>query len=130
MSSRRPFVRTSRSPRSRSEGWSASRWKGTKLLLSNIGGEIHAVSGICTHEEFDLAEGFVIENAVSARCTSPSSTCRTGEVYNPPATEPLRVFNVKIDGDRFSWRSSGWVLAFVEVAIARGGARYGRTSPS
>ena len=37
---------------------------GTKLLLSNIGGAIYAVSGVCTHEEFDLAEGIVIEDAV------------------------------------------------------------------
>jgi 3-phenylpropionate/trans-cinnamate dioxygenase ferredoxin subunit len=78
---------------------------GTKLLLSNIAGEIHAVSGVCTHEEFDLADGIVIEDAVSCPLHLSQFDLRTGQVYNPPATEPLKVFNVKIDGD----------IVFVEV---------------
>ena len=72
---------------------------GTKLLLSNIGGEIHAVSGVCTHEEFDLADGIVVEDAITCPLHLSQFDLRTGQVYNPPATEPLKVFNVKIDGD-------------------------------
>jgi 3-phenylpropionate/trans-cinnamate dioxygenase ferredoxin component len=72
---------------------------GTKVLLSNISGEIYAVSGVCTHEEFDLAEGIVIEGAVTCPLHLSQFDLRTGQVYNPPATEPLKVFNVKIDGD-------------------------------
>lgn len=72
---------------------------GTKLILSKIDGEIHALSGICTHEEFDLAEGIVVEGAITCPLHLSQFDLRTGEVYNPPATEPLRVFNVKIDGD-------------------------------
>jgi 3-phenylpropionate/trans-cinnamate dioxygenase ferredoxin component len=78
---------------------------GTKLLLSNIGGQVYAVSGVCTHEDFDLAEGIVIEDAVTCPLHLSQFDLRTGQVYNPPATEPLRVFNVKIDGD----------MVFVEV---------------
>lgn len=73
--------------------------EGTKLLISNLGGEIHAVSGLCTHEEFDLADGIVIEDAVVCPQHLSQFDLRTGEVYNPPATVPLKVFNVKIDGD-------------------------------
>ncbi len=72
---------------------------GRKLLLSNIDGRIYAVSGVCTHEEFDLADGIVIEDAVTCPLHLSQFDLRTGQVYNPPATEPLRVFNVKIDGD-------------------------------
>ncbi len=72
---------------------------GTKLLLSNIAGEIHAVSGVCTHEEFDLADGIVVEDAITCPLHLSQFDLRTGQVYNPPATEPLKVFNVKIDGD-------------------------------
>jgi len=71
--------------------------EGTKVLLSNLGGEIHAVSAICTHEEFDLSQGFVLDNAVVCALHLSQFDLRTGEVYNPPATEPLRVFNVKIE---------------------------------
>ncbi len=72
---------------------------GTKILLSNINGEIHAVSGVCTHEEFDLADGIVVEDAVTCPLHLSQFDLRTGQVYNPPATEPLKVFNVKIDGE-------------------------------
>ncbi|MDG6926016.1 MAG: non-heme iron oxygenase ferredoxin subunit [Nitrososphaerota archaeon] len=78
---------------------------GTKLLISNIGGKVYAVSGVCTHEEFDLAEGIVVEDAVTCPLHLSQFDLRTGVVYNPPATEPLKVFNVKIDGD----------MIFVEV---------------
>ena len=71
--------------------------EGTKVLLSNLGGEIHAVSALCTHEEFDLSQGFILDNAVVCALHLSQFDLRTGEVYNPPATDPLRVFNVKIE---------------------------------
>jgi nitrite reductase/ring-hydroxylating ferredoxin subunit len=73
--------------------------EGTKLLISNISGEIYAVSGVCTHEEFDLVDGMVVENSVVCPLHLSTFDLRTGEVYNPPAVDPLKVFNVKIDGD-------------------------------
>jgi 3-phenylpropionate/trans-cinnamate dioxygenase ferredoxin component len=72
---------------------------GTKLLLSNIDGKIYAVSGICTHEEYELVDGIVLDDAVVCPLHLSQFDLRTGEVYNPPAELPLKVFNVKIDGD-------------------------------
>ncbi len=71
--------------------------EGTKVLLSNLGGEVHAVSGVCTHEYYDLSQGFIIDDAVVCALHLSQFDLRTGEVYNPPAEEPLRVFNVKIE---------------------------------
>ena len=71
--------------------------EGTKVLLSNLAGEIHAVSATCTHEEYDLSQGFVLDDAVVCALHLSQFDLRTGEVYNPPATRPLRVFNVKIE---------------------------------
>jgi len=73
--------------------------EGTKVLLSNLAGEIHAVSATCTHEEFDLSKGFVLDDAIVCALHLSQFDLRTGEVYNPPATRPLRVFNVKIEDD-------------------------------
>jgi nitrite reductase/ring-hydroxylating ferredoxin subunit len=72
---------------------------GTHMLLSKIGGEVSAVSGTCTHEETDLGLGFMIEDRVVCPLHLSQFELRTGEVMNPPATIPLRRFNVKIDGD-------------------------------
>ena len=71
--------------------------EGTKVLLSNLEGEVHAVSGVCTHEEYDLSHGFILDNAVICALHLSQFDLSTGEVYNPPAEVPLRVFNVKIE---------------------------------
>jgi len=71
--------------------------EGNRVLLSNLDGTIHAVSAICTHEYFDLAQGFIMENAVVCSLHLSQFDLTTGEVYNPPATEPLKVFKVKIE---------------------------------
>jgi len=78
---------------------SAVDLKGAHILLSKIGGEIFAVSGICTHEETDLALGFVLEDRVVCPLHLSQFDLRTGQVMNPPAEIPLQRFNVKIEGE-------------------------------
>ena len=73
--------------------------KGFHILLAKIGGEVSAVSGTCTHEETDLALGFVLEERVVCPLHLSQFDLKTGQVMNPPATVPLQRFNVKIQGD-------------------------------
>lgn len=73
--------------------------EGRELLLSNLGGEVYAVDGICTHQESRLAEGFMVEERVVCQLHLSQFDLRTGEVYNPPAVEPLKNYNVKIQED-------------------------------
>jgi len=78
---------------------SAVDLKGSHILLSKIGGAIYAVSGICTHEETDLARGFVLEERVICPLHLSQFDLRTGQVMNPPAEIPLQRFNVKIEDE-------------------------------
>ncbi|MGH9920570.1 MAG: Rieske (2Fe-2S) protein [Nitrososphaerales archaeon] len=71
--------------------------EGKQILLSNLGGEVYAVDGVCTHEESLLAKGFMIEERVVCQLHLSQFDLRTGEVYNPPAFEPLKRYNVKIE---------------------------------
>jgi nitrite reductase/ring-hydroxylating ferredoxin subunit len=76
--------------------------EGKQILLSNLNGEVYAVDGVCTHEESRLAQGFMIEERVVCQLHLSQFDLRTGEVSNPPATEPLKRYNVKIEeGDIF-----------------------------
>lgn len=72
---------------------------GSHILLSKIGGEVSAVSGTCTHEETDLGLGFMLEDRVVCPLHLSQFELKTGQVMNPPATEPLKRFNVQIRGD-------------------------------
>jgi 3-phenylpropionate/trans-cinnamate dioxygenase ferredoxin subunit len=76
--------------------------EGKQILLSNLGGDVYAVDGVCTHEESLLSQGFMIEERVVCQLHLSQFDLRTGEVSNPPATEPLKLYNVKIeDGSIF-----------------------------
>jgi 3-phenylpropionate/trans-cinnamate dioxygenase ferredoxin subunit len=72
---------------------------GVHVLIARIGGEVSAVSGTCTHEETDLGIGFMLEDRVVCPLHLSQFDLKTGQVMNPPATEPLRRFNVQIQGD-------------------------------
>jgi nitrite reductase/ring-hydroxylating ferredoxin subunit len=78
---------------------SAVDLKERHILVSRIGGEVYAVSGLCTHEETDLGRGFVLEERVICPLHLSQFDLRTGQVMNPPAEVPLQRFNVKIEGD-------------------------------
>ena len=71
--------------------------RGTHLLLAKIGGNVSALSGTCTHEDADLGLGFVIEDRIVCPLHLSQFDLKTGEVLNPPAVEPLKRFNVKIE---------------------------------
>ena len=73
--------------------------KGVHFLLARIGGEVSALSGTCTHEDADLGLGFIIEDRVVCPLHLSQFDLRTGQVLNPPATAPLRSFNLKIEGE-------------------------------
>jgi nitrite reductase/ring-hydroxylating ferredoxin subunit len=73
--------------------------KGVHLLLARIGGKVSALSGTCTHEDADLGLGFIIEERVVCPLHLSQFDLRTGQVLNPPATAPLRSFNLKIEGE-------------------------------
>jgi nitrite reductase/ring-hydroxylating ferredoxin subunit len=69
---------------------------GVHVLLARIRGEVCAVSGTCTHEEADLGLGFLAEERVTCPLHLSSFDVKTGAVLDPPATDPLQRFNVKI----------------------------------
>jgi 3-phenylpropionate/trans-cinnamate dioxygenase ferredoxin component len=71
--------------------------EGRQILLSNLGGDVYAVDGVCTHEESLLSRGFMLEERVVCQLHLSQFDLRTGEVYNPPATQPLGRYNVKIE---------------------------------
>ena len=72
---------------------------GAHILLSKFGAEFYAVSGVCTHEETDLGRGFVLEDRVVCPLHLSQFELKTGKAVNPPATVPLKRYNVRVSGD-------------------------------
>ena len=72
---------------------------GTKIALYLVEGQPLATSDICTHEECPLSEeGEVVGGDVHCLCHGSKFNIRTGEVIDPPATEPLPTYAVEVRG--------------------------------
>jgi 3-phenylpropionate/trans-cinnamate dioxygenase ferredoxin component len=72
---------------------------GEPVCLIRTGGEVYALRDVCSHAEVPLSEGEVYDHTVECWLHGSCFDVRTGEPTGPPATEPVAVYPVKIDGD-------------------------------
>jgi 3-phenylpropionate/trans-cinnamate dioxygenase ferredoxin subunit len=65
--------------------------------------EVYAIEDVCSHAEVALTDGEVdeVDGAPTIECALHGSCfdLRTGEPTNPPATEPVPVYPVRVEGD-------------------------------
>ena len=72
---------------------------GETICLVNIEGNYYAIGNICTHEGGPLADGTLEGYKVQCPWHGSKFNVRTGEVKEPPASEPEPTYQVKIDGN-------------------------------
>lgn len=73
--------------------------KDKRILLANLKGKLYATDLICTHAEADLSTGFLTDEGVMCPLHLSVFNLETGVPQNPPATEPLKTYNVKVDNN-------------------------------
>ena len=71
---------------------------GENICIVNVEGKYYAIGNICTHEGGPLADGTIEGYEVECPWHGSKFDVRTGEVKNPPASEPEPVYQVKVDG--------------------------------
>ncbi|AKG42258.1 non-heme iron oxygenase ferredoxin subunit [Streptomyces xiamenensis] len=62
-------------------------------------GEVFAVHDICSHANVSLSEGEVEDCRIECWLHGSSFDLRTGKPSGLPATRPIPVYSVKIEGD-------------------------------
>ena len=74
---------------------------GYRIALVRIEDDFHAVDDECSHEDYSLAEGEVWAEECEIECPRHGSTfdLRTGEACSLPATKPVPVYEVAVEGD-------------------------------
>lgn len=72
---------------------------GVPVCLARSGGQLHAIIDRCTHQDVPLSEGEVEDGAVECFMHGSRFDLATGRVLGPPATEDVRVFPLRVDGD-------------------------------
>ena len=72
---------------------------GENICIANIEGKYYAIGSICTHEGGPLADGTLEGYEVECPWHGSKFDVRTGEVTNPPASEPEPSYEIKEDGN-------------------------------
>jgi len=73
---------------------------GIPVCLVNLGGTIHALHDTCTHARESMSGGFVDGDRIECPRHGANFSVLTGEALTPPATTPLPIFGVAVDGGR------------------------------
>ncbi|GLW08316.1 (2Fe-2S)-binding protein [Microtetraspora sp. NBRC 13810] len=71
----------------------------TQVALVRSGDGVHALYDVCSHAEVKLSEGDVYDGTLECWLHGSCFDVRTGKPTGPPATKPVPVYQVKIDGD-------------------------------
>ncbi len=72
---------------------------GERVCLVRVNGEVFAVNDRCTHAEYPLSDGEVGSD-YHLECALHGAVfdVRDGSVQSPPAEEPVRTYEVKVEG--------------------------------
>jgi 3-phenylpropionate/trans-cinnamate dioxygenase ferredoxin subunit len=81
------------------EGALAVEIDDTPVALARTGDEVFALHDICSHAEVSLSEGEVYNHTIECWLHGSCFDLRTGKPTNPPATQPVPTYPVKIEGD-------------------------------
>ncbi|MEU0519145.1 non-heme iron oxygenase ferredoxin subunit [Streptosporangium sp. NPDC006007] len=71
----------------------------TPVALVRRGAEVYALHDVCSHAEVRLSEGEVYDQSLECWLHGSCFDLRSGKPTGPPATKPVPVYQVKIDGD-------------------------------
>jgi 3-phenylpropionate/trans-cinnamate dioxygenase ferredoxin subunit len=71
------------------------------VCLVRIGEKFYAISDTCSHAKVSLSEGEVDPDECSIECWKHGSTFSLldGQPQSLPATQPVLVYRVRVDGD-------------------------------
>jgi 3-phenylpropionate/trans-cinnamate dioxygenase ferredoxin subunit len=72
---------------------------GQPVCLIRTAGQVFALGDTCPHADVALSEGEIRGYTIECWMHGSRFDVRTGEPTLPPATEPVPVYPVRIDGD-------------------------------
>lgn len=75
--------------------------EGTRICVAHIGTEWFAIGDVCSHADFALSDGELWTDECEIECPKHGATfsLRTGVPQTLPATVPVPVFPIRIEGN-------------------------------
>src|SRR5207247_9301528 len=72
---------------------------GIPMAIVRSDGAVYAINDVCSHAEVSLSEGEIYDTTIECWLHGSCFDLRTGQPTGLPATEPVPVYPVKIEGD-------------------------------
>jgi 3-phenylpropionate/trans-cinnamate dioxygenase ferredoxin subunit len=72
---------------------------GRPVCIARSGGEVFAISDVCSHADVSLSEGEVEDGHIECWLHGSMFDLRTGKPTGLPATRPVPTFPVTVEGD-------------------------------
>jgi 3-phenylpropionate/trans-cinnamate dioxygenase ferredoxin component len=70
----------------------------TPVAVVRTGDDIYALQDVCSHAEVALSEGEIYDHTIECWLHGSCFDLRTGKPTNPPATQAVPTYPVKIEG--------------------------------
>ncbi len=71
-----------------------------QVIVVNVGGEVRAFQGICSHEYFELDKGFLTGDTLTCALHLSRFDLANGDPLDPPAEDPLVRYPVTLEDGR------------------------------
>ena len=72
---------------------------GKRVAVYHLPLGFFATDDTCSHEEYSLSEGFVDDNTIECPEHGAVFDIQTGKAMTLPATQPIKVYRVVVEGD-------------------------------
>jgi nitrite reductase/ring-hydroxylating ferredoxin subunit len=73
-----------------------------RVLVARVGGQLHAVGGLCTHQIAHLEDGLLDGCQVLCPRHGAAFDLRSGEPLSAPADMPVPVYQVRVAAGRIA----------------------------
>lgn len=70
-----------------------------EVAIFNVEGEFFATDDICSHAYASMADGYIEGDQVECPLHGACFSIKTGKALTAPATEDLKTYELKIEGD-------------------------------
>lgn len=78
------------------------------VVVFNVGGELHAIENLCTHDGGRLSGGRLEGRQIICPRHGARFDVTTGSACTPPAYEDVHVFPVRVQDGRIQVREDRW----------------------
>jgi 3-phenylpropionate/trans-cinnamate dioxygenase ferredoxin subunit len=81
------------------DGALATTVDGEPVAVVRTGGEVYAIHDVCSHADVPLSDGEVADGEIECWLHGSRFDLRSGKPTGPPASMPVPVYPVRVEGD-------------------------------